>query len=114
MLTQPSQVSLDFQDTPLAEAVHSRFSEQTGIKLVLRNEEAPNWQNRTVTVHEAAPLPFWKAIDRFCDAAHLQYNFGMSHRSRAAAEPTSRCSKAASAIASSPVDPRSLTAGRSG
>ena len=67
---------LDFQDAPLAEVVRS-FSEQAGIKLALLPENAPDLAGRRVTLHEPAPLPFWKAIDRLCDAAHLQYNFGM-------------------------------------
>jgi hypothetical protein len=76
LLTQPTMVTLDFQDAPLVEVVKS-VSDQTGIKLSLVPPDAPNWKNRRVSVKEPAPLPFWKAIDRLCDAAHLQYNFGM-------------------------------------
>ena len=41
LLTEPSQVTLDFQDAPLAEAVRS-FSEQTGVKLTVRPRIPPN------------------------------------------------------------------------
>ncbi len=77
LLTVPSQVTLDFDDAPIGEVIRS-FSEQSGIKLVLMPETSPSWRNRRVTVHEPAALPFWKAIDRLCEAAHLQYNAGMN------------------------------------
>jgi len=85
LLTQPSLVTLDFQDTPLPEAVRS-FSEQSSVRLVLLGANGPNWRDRKVTLHETEALPFWKAIDRFCDAAHLQYNFGMN-AARGGSEP---------------------------
>ncbi len=75
LLTQPSVVRLSFQDTPLAEAVRS-FGDQASVRLTLLDEDAPHWRDRKVTLHDPEPLPFWKALDRFCDAARLQYNFG--------------------------------------
>ena len=76
LLTIPSQVTLDFEDAPIGDVIRS-FSEQSGIKLSLLPDASPNWKTRRVTIHEPAGLPFWKAIDRLCDAAHLQYNSGM-------------------------------------
>lgn len=77
LLTQPSLVTLDFEDAPLAAAVHT-FGERARVPLTLLDENAPQWRGRKVTLREATPLPFWTAIDRFCDAARLQYNFGMN------------------------------------
>ncbi len=85
LLTQASLVTLDFQKTPIQEAVRS-FSEQSGVKLVLRDDNGQNWKDHNVTLHETTPLTFWKALDRFCDAAHLQYNFGM-HTMQNGGEP---------------------------
>ena len=76
LLTQPTMVSLDFENRPLSEVVKA-VSEQTGIALVLIPDNAPQWNSRKVTVHESTPLPFWKGLDRLCEAARLQYNFGM-------------------------------------
>jgi hypothetical protein len=73
LLTQPSTVRLDFQDAPLHQVLKS-FSDQSGIKLVLQNENGLQFRGRKVTVHESEPLPFWKALDHLCDAARLQYN----------------------------------------
>lgn len=77
MLTQPTSISLQFQNAPLADVVKS-VGEQSGVKLALVPESAPNWVSRRVTLHESGSLPFWKAIDRLCDAAHLQYHHGMN------------------------------------
>ena len=71
LLTQPSQVTLNFQDAPLSEVVRS-FREQTGIRLAPVTENSPRLLDRKVTLLESTPLPFWKAIDRLCEAASLQ------------------------------------------
>jgi hypothetical protein len=76
LLTQPTLLTLDAEDRPLSEVLKA-LSEQAGIRLGLFPENAPNWADRRVTLHEAAPVPFWEAIDRLCEAAHLQYNVGM-------------------------------------
>jgi len=76
LLTQPTLVTLDFQDQPLPEVVKA-LSASTGIKLGLVPENSPTWPNRRISLHEAAPLPFWKAMDRLCEVAQLQFNFGM-------------------------------------
>lgn len=73
LLTQPSTVQLEFNDAPLHEVLKS-FSDQSGIKLMLQNENSEPLRTRRVTIHESEPLPFWKALDRLCDAARLQYN----------------------------------------
>jgi hypothetical protein len=76
LLTEPTLVTLDFEDRPLPEVVKA-LSASTGIKLGLIPENSPAWPNRRISVHEAAPLPFWKAMDRLCEVAQLQFNFGM-------------------------------------
>src|SRR5271154_3766891 len=76
LLTQPPLVTLDFQDRPLPEVVKA-LSASTGIKLGLIPENSPSWPNRRISVHEATPLPFWKAMDRLCEVAQLQFNFEM-------------------------------------
>ena len=72
LLTQPSLVSLEFEDRPLPEVVKV-LSEQTGIKLGLVPENSPNWEARRITLHESTPIPFWRAMDRLCEVARLQY-----------------------------------------
>jgi hypothetical protein len=76
LLTQPTMISLDFDNRPLPEVVKT-VSDQAGLSLMLIPDNAPQWAARRVTLHEPAPLPFWKALDRLCDAARLQYNYGM-------------------------------------
>jgi hypothetical protein len=76
LLTQPTMISLDVDDRPLPEVIKT-VSEQAGVSLVLIPDNSPLWASRKVTIHEPVPLPFWKAIDRLCEVARLQYNFGM-------------------------------------
>ena len=77
LLTQPTMLRLDFENRPLPEVVKD-LGEQAGIKLALLPENSPHWPTRRLTIHEPAPLPFWKAIDRVCEAGRLQYNLGMN------------------------------------
>jgi hypothetical protein len=77
LLTQPTLVSLDFDDQPLAE-VTKAISDQTGIKLGLIPENPQVWAARRITLQEPLPIPFWKAMDRLCDASRLQYNLAMN------------------------------------
>lgn len=76
LLTKPTMVVLDFHDQPLAEVIRG-FSDQSGIKMAIYPEQTPALQQKRITLQESAPLPFWKALDRLCDAGQLQYNFGM-------------------------------------
>jgi hypothetical protein len=77
LLTQPTLVSLDFHDQPLPEVIKA-LNDRTGIRLALVPENAPTWAQTRITLQDSAPLPFWKAVDRLCDAAGLQYN-AMAH-----------------------------------
>lgn len=73
LLTAPTLVSLDFTNQLVSAAVKS-FGEQAGVKLALIPENSPNWNTRRLTLREPAALPFWKALDRLCEAGRLQYN----------------------------------------
>jgi hypothetical protein len=86
LLTQPTLVALDFENQPLPEVVKN-LSDQTGIKLGLVPENLPSWPERRVSVHEAEPLPFWRAMDRLCEVARLQLNFGMQGFPSSGREP---------------------------
>jgi len=76
LLTKPTMVTLDYQDQPLAEIVKS-IGDQSGVKMAIFPEQIASLQQKRLTLQESAPIPFWKAVDRLCDAAQLQYNFGM-------------------------------------
>lgn len=73
LLTQPTLITLNFQDRPLPEVLKA-VGEQAGVKLNPVPEDDPSLTARRITLREPRPLPFWKAIDRLCDAGHLQYN----------------------------------------
>ncbi len=86
LLTQASSVKLDFDNTPLADVMRS-LSQQTGFKVALYPENLPKWKYQRVTLRQAEPLPFWKAIDQLCDTAQLQYNLS-THGVSTPREPT--------------------------
>ncbi len=86
LLTHPAMIQLDFADRPLSEVV-KQFSSQAGVRLALYPEQAAGLQDKRVTVRESLPLPFWKALDRLCDAAQLQYNFAGLHGNGNSREP---------------------------
>ena len=44
------------------------------MKLALFPPNHPRWNTDHITLDEAAPLPFWKAVDRLCAATGLQYD----------------------------------------
>jgi hypothetical protein len=76
LLTQPSLVTLNFHDRPLTE-IAKAVGDQAGIKLALVPDNLTMWRTTRISLLAPAPVPFWKAIDRLCDAAHLQYNTAM-------------------------------------
>ena len=76
LLTQPSRVRLEFDNTPLLDVVKS-VSAQAGFKVALQPENVPRWRSQRIALREPEPIPFWKAIDRLCEVAQLQYNPGM-------------------------------------
>ena len=71
LLTQPSRLRLAFDEAPLTEVVKS-LGDQAGFQVALYPENLPRWRSQKVTLRESDPIPFWKAIDRLCDAAGLR------------------------------------------
>jgi len=76
LLAQPTQVRLDFENTPLPE-IASGLSLQTGFKIALYPPNLPSWRQQRLNLREPGPVDFWTAIDRLCDLAGLQYNPNM-------------------------------------
>ena len=76
LLTLPTRVQLDFHDSPLPEVARS-LSSQTGFRIELYPANLPRWRQQRVSLHESEVIDFWKAIDRLCDRAGLQYNPNM-------------------------------------
>jgi hypothetical protein len=76
LLTQPTCVQLQFQNTPLPEVARS-LSSQTGFRIELYPANLPRWRQQRVILHESGAVEFWKAIDKVCDLAGLQYNASM-------------------------------------
>jgi hypothetical protein len=72
LLTQPTHVTLDFEDATVLDVAKS-FSQQLGAKVALYPEELPKWKQKRVTIRASGPVDFWKAVDRLCEAAGLQY-----------------------------------------
>ncbi len=73
LLTQATMVALDFKDAPLAQIVQT-LSERSGMKIALFPQNLPQWNPDRLSLQESEPLPFWRAVDRFCAATGLQYD----------------------------------------
>jgi hypothetical protein len=73
LMVQPTVVRLNFKNAPLPDVVKA-ISDQSGITLSLIPENSPLWQSRRVTLSEANPQPFWKALDGLCREGQLQHN----------------------------------------
>ena len=78
LLLQESSVRLDFKDASLEQIVKS-ISKQVGFEVGLGGM-APRFGettvgNRTITLSEPRPVPFWKAIDRLCEVGKLTCNY---------------------------------------
>lgn len=73
LLTQPTLVSLDFENAPLADVVET-LSKRSGMKFSLFPPNHPRWKTEQITLQETAPLPFWKAVDQLCLITGLQYD----------------------------------------
>jgi hypothetical protein len=86
LLTQPTMVWLNFEDSGLPEIVRT-LSQRTGMKIALFPENLPRWKSEKITLRESQPLPFWKAIDRLCAGAELQNDLEL-HGFASSAEPT--------------------------
>jgi hypothetical protein len=77
LLTQPTRLQLDFQNTPLPDVARS-LSLQTGFRVELYpSSNLPKWRQQRVSLHESGAVDFWRAIDQLCDLAGLQYNANM-------------------------------------
>jgi hypothetical protein len=71
LLTQATRVRLDFERAPLMDVVRS-LGQQAGFKVALYPDNLPKWKYQKVTLRQAEPVTFWKAVDILCDAALLQ------------------------------------------
>jgi hypothetical protein len=76
MLTRPTRLKLEFQNAPLPEVTKS-LSLQSGFRVELYPAHVAKWRDQRLSISESEPLDFWKAIDRVCDLAGLQYNSRM-------------------------------------
>lgn len=71
VLVEPTLVTLDFQDRPLAEIARS-LGERSGMAILLVPDNQPLWNSTRLTLVSDGPIPFWTALDRLCQAARLQ------------------------------------------
>jgi hypothetical protein len=70
-----SMVRLDVADRPL-DAVVEEFGFPSPSRLAWHPDTPEAVRRRRVTIREPAPLPFWAAVDRLCQAGGLRYSPG--------------------------------------
>jgi hypothetical protein len=74
-LSRASRVRLDFADRPLEEVLRE-FGAPAPSRLAWHPDTPQAYRRHRLTIREAAPLPFWTAIDRLCRAGELKYATG--------------------------------------
>lgn len=74
LMTRPTLIKLDFDETTLDEVVRNINAQQSAITVTLEPENPAMWKSRKLTLHESEPLPFWKAMDKVCQAGEVQHN----------------------------------------
>jgi hypothetical protein len=67
----PTLVRLDFPDRPLRELV-ATLAGRSGIPIVLDPRGGDGLAARAVTLEAPEPVPFWEAVGRLAEAAHLR------------------------------------------
>jgi len=74
LLVQETPVRLDFKDATLDEIFKS-LSKQAGFNISLASRGPMNlgMPKERISLQDSKPVPFWKAIDRVFEAAHLGY-----------------------------------------
>src|SRR5262249_52034485 len=77
-LTQPTLVTLDFRDRPIAEVVAAIAQrsgkwvfEQDGFRKDGAGEGNAQWGLRRIRLEAPDPVPFWEAIDRLAEAGRV-------------------------------------------
>ena len=74
-LVRPTLVSLDFHDRPMSEVIRE-VSAKTRCRLRIL-ETQRTWLAERITLHTPEPVPFWKAVDKLCEAGRFQSNLGV-------------------------------------
>jgi hypothetical protein len=67
-LTQPKMVHLVYKDTPVTQAVQD-IAQKTGFQIQLEGDQN-KFAKRKITL-DTGELPFWQAVDQFCQQAGL-------------------------------------------
>ena len=67
-LTQPKMVHLAFTDTPVTQAVQD-LARKTGFQIQIEGDQT-KLANRKITL-DTGEVPFWQAVDEFCQKAGL-------------------------------------------
>ena len=75
------------QRTPRCPKWCPRSRTRTGMKISLFPENLPRWKTERVNLREPEAMPFWKAIDRLCQATSLHGDLEL-HGLSARNEPT--------------------------
>jgi len=83
LLVQETLVRLDFKDATLDE-IFKTLSKQAGFTVSLTSVGPMNFgmAKERISLQDSKPVPFWKAIDRVFEAAHLGYQVQQGFQQR--------------------------------
>jgi hypothetical protein len=74
-LTQATELRLDGKNSTI-EAILKDWNEREGLNIHVSTVSDTSWSRRPLRIESAEPLPFWKALDRVCEAGKAKSTFG--------------------------------------
>jgi hypothetical protein len=73
-LIQPRTIALDYKGVAMSEVIKD-LTERTGCPVTI-NPAQTEWLATRITLRTPAPVPFWSAVDKVCDAGRFGSNLG--------------------------------------
>ena len=73
-LIHPRTIALDYNDAAMREVIKD-LTQRTGCRVTISPVET-DWLATRITLQTPAPVPFWSAVDKVCDAGRFGSNLG--------------------------------------
>ena len=74
-LIHPRTIALDYKDAAMREVIVD-LTERTGCRVTI-NSARTDWLATRITLRTPAPVPFWSAVDKVCEAGRFGSNLGL-------------------------------------
>ena len=72
----PRTIALDYKDEAMRDVIKD-LTERTGCRVTIYSAQT-DWLATRITLRTPAPVPFWSAVDKVCDAGRFGSNLGLA------------------------------------